>query len=109
MSQHTDRPGYVLAVAQITDMDRFLGEYVPAAGEAMQRYDGEVLVSSVEPDVIEGDWDHNLTFLAKFPSVAAAEDWYADEGYKAAKEIREEISEYTHWIHLPEFSPDAIA
>lgn len=98
-----------MAVAQITDMARFLGEYVPAAGEAMRRYGGEVLVSSVEPDVIKGDWDHNLTFLAKFPSVEAAEEWYTDDGYEAAKDIREEISEYTHWIHLPEFSPEDIA
>lgn len=109
MAQNNDRKGYVIAVARITDMDRFLGEYVPIAGEAMERYDGKVLVSTVEPDVIEGDWDHTLTFIAEFPSVEAAEAWHDDEGYQKAKKIRQEISEYTHWIQASEFSPEDFA
>lgn len=90
-------------------MDRFLGEYVPVAGEAMERHGGRVLVSTPDPDVIEGNWDHTLTFLAEFPAVEDAEARYIDEGHQVAKEARQGISEYTQWIHASEFSPEDVA
>jgi uncharacterized protein (DUF1330 family) len=106
MSQDTQRKGYVIAVDQITDVDRFMDEYLPAAGETIADHDGEVLVGSPDFDVIEGDWDHTMTVVVEFPSVEAAEEWYNDDTYQEVMQVRHETCEYTDLIITPSFSPD---
>ncbi|MCO8253945.1 DUF1330 domain-containing protein [Haladaptatus sp. AB618] len=106
MSHDTQRKGYVIAVDGITDVDRFMDEYLPATGETVADHDGEVLVGSTDIDVIEGDWDHSLTVVLEFPSVEAAEEWYNDDTYQELKRVRHETCEYTDLIITSSFSPD---
>lgn len=103
------RKGYVIAVDEITDMDRFMNEYLPAAAETVDAYDGEPLVLSFDPNVIEGEWDHTLTVVVEFPSIETAQEWYADETYQEVKQIRHETTAYTNLILAPQFAPEDLA
>jgi len=106
MASDTERKGYVIAVDQITDRDRFMDEYLPATAETIAAHDGEVLVGSTDPDVIEGDWDHSLTVVVEFPSVEAAEGWYHDETYQEVMQVRHDTCEYTDLVITASFAPD---
>lgn len=61
MSAETDasRKGYAVFIETISDWDRYLNDYFPPAGETVEKHGGTVLVGSPDPDVIEGEWDHN--------------------------------------------------
>jgi uncharacterized protein (DUF1330 family) len=87
-------------------MDRFTEDYLPIAAETIDAHDGEVLVGSFDPDVIEGEWDPTGTFVVEFPSVEAANEWYKDDTYQEAVPIRHETCSYTNLIITPVFRPE---
>lgn len=109
MGSETAGKGYVIAVDQITDVDRFMNEYLPGAAETIAAHDGTVLVGSTDPDVIEGDWNHTLTVLVEFPSVDVAHDWYNDEDYQKIMQVRHDTCEHTDLVIAPSFSPNDLA
>lgn len=82
MASDIERKGYLIAVDEITDMERFTNEYLLTAAETIDDYDGEVLVGSFDPEVIEGEWDHSLTVVVEFPSVETVKEWYNDKTYQ---------------------------
>lgn len=98
--------GYVIAVDKIVDMERFTTEYLPTAAETIQNHEGKILVSSFDPQVVEGEWDHTLTAVIEFPSLEAAEEWYNDETYQEVKQIRHDTCSYTNMVIEPEFTPE---
>lgn len=108
MTPETDgsRKGYAIFVEQITDWDRYLNEYLPAAGETLEDHGGTLAVWNREPDVIEGEWEHNVTVVLEFPSVEDARAWYDGPAYEEVKPIRHDACEYAHAIITPEFSPE---
>lgn len=107
MSTETDTSskGYVIFQEEITDLERYLNEYLPPAAETVEDHGGRVLVNTTDPDVIEGEWDHSRTVVVEFPSVEAAHEWYTDPAYEEVKPIRHEASEYANAVICPEFSP----
>ena len=108
MSTETDhsRRGYAIFIEEITDWDSYLEEYLPAAGETVDDHGGELTVWDRDPEVIEGEWDHNMTVVVEFPSVEDAKAWYNDPDYEELKSIRHEACEYSHAIITPEFSAE---
>lgn len=100
----TDRgeSGYVIAVDEIIDTNRFTDEYVPVAAETIEAYGGEVLVRSFDPDVLEGKWDHTSVIVVEFPSVVDAKAWYDDETYQVAAQVRRDACRYTNLVITPE-------
>lgn len=107
MSTESDtRKGYAIFQEKISDWDRYMEEYLPGAAETIEAHDGEVIVGIPDPDVLEGNWDHSLTVVVEFPSVAEAQAWYNDPDYEEVKQIRIESSEYANAIICPAFSPD---
>lgn len=106
MSTETDtsRKGYAIFVEEITDWDRYLEEYLPAAGEVVDDHGGTLNVWNRDPDVIEGEWDHNMTVVVEFPSVEDARAWYEDPAYEEVKSVRHDACEYSHAIITAEFS-----
>jgi uncharacterized protein (DUF1330 family) len=108
MSTETESPrkGYAIFVEEITDWDRYLNEYLPRAGETVEDHGGTLTVWNEDPDVIEGEWKHNMTVVVEFPSVEDARAWYSDPVYEEVMPIRHEACEYAHAILTPEFSPD---
>lgn len=54
-----------------------------------ERYDGEILVtSSVDTEVVEGEWAYPRTVIMKFPSLDQARNWYQDPDYQALAQHR---------------------
>ena len=102
----TSSKGYAIFIETISDWDRYLNEYFPPASETVEEHGGTVLVGNPDPDVIEGEWDHNMTVVLEFDSVEDAQAWYNDPAYEEVKPIRHEACEYAHAIISPEFSPD---
>ncbi|WP_336345202.1 DUF1330 domain-containing protein [Halalkalicoccus ordinarius] len=100
---------YLIVVSEITDMDRFMNEYLPVAAETADAYGGETLVFSFDPNVVEGEWDHTLTVVVEFPSLQTAREWYADETYQEVKQIRHETTAYTNLIFAPQFVPEDLS
>ena len=101
MPSEPEEKGYVIATEGITDSERLEDEYLPVAGETIDEYGGEILVSAPDPDVVEGEWDHDATLIVEFPSVKAAREWYEDETYQEVKQVRHEATEYTDLIVVP--------
>lgn len=101
---------YLISVNQIADMDRYENEYLPAAGETLLEYGGEPLFVSIDPDVVEGEWDHNHTFVAEFPSAEAAQEWYNDETYQSEEleQLREEVFDYMNIFFASTFDPEDV-
>lgn len=102
----SSRTGYAVFIEEITDWDRYLNEYLPAADETLDEHGGTLAVWNRDPDVIEGEWDHNMTVVVEFPSVEDARAWYEGDAYEAVKEIRHDACEYAHAIITPEFAPE---
>ncbi|ADB61983.1 protein of unknown function DUF1330 [Haloterrigena turkmenica DSM 5511] len=98
--------GYVIAVDGITDRDRFMNEYFPVAAETTVAHDGEALVISFDPTVLDGEWGHDLTVALEFPSVRAAKEWYADDALQEVREIRHETTAYSNLIVTSQYSPE---
>ena len=103
--EDTSDKGYVIFQEEITDLDRYLNEYLPTAAETIGDHDGSVLVNTTDPEVVEGEWDHSRTVVVEFPSVEAAREWYTDPAYEEVKPVRIESSEYANAVICPEFSP----
>lgn len=98
---------YLISVNEIADMDRYENEYLPTAGETLLEYGGKPLFVSIGTEVVEGDWGHNHTFVAEFPSAEAAQEWYKDETYQSEelKQLREEVFDYMNIFFAPAFNP----
>lgn len=79
----------VYIVAQIDIRDRELyGKYEQGFPEVFARYQGELLVVSEEPVVVEGEWPFTRTVLIRFPSAEAARGWYESPEYQAIAQHR---------------------
>lgn len=102
----TSRKGYAIFIEEVTDWDSYLNEYLPAAGETLAAHGGTLTVWSRAPDVLEGEWDHNMTVVVEFPSVEDARAWYGDPAYEELIPIRRAACEYAHAILTPEFAPE---
>lgn len=80
MSTETDtsRKAYAIFIETITDWDSYLNDYLPPAGETVEDHGGTLLVGNPDPDVVEGEWDHNVTVVVELDSVEDARAWYND-------------------------------
>ena len=103
---NSSRKGYAIFIEQIDDWDSYLNDYLPPASETVENHGGTLTVWNKEPDVIEGEWDHNMTVVVEFPSVEDARAWYNDSDYEEVMSIRHEACEYAHAIITPQFSPE---
>jgi len=106
IDSESSRKGYAIFVEEITDWDSYMNEYLPAADETLDPHDGTLTVWNKDPEVIEGDWDHNMTVVVEFPTVEDARAWYEGLAYEEVKPIRHDACEYAHAIITPEFAPE---
>ena len=66
----------VLIIAQIRIHDRERYEkYAEGFLGVFERYDGELLVVSEDPVVLEGEWPYTRTVVLRFPSADEARRW----------------------------------
>jgi uncharacterized protein (DUF1330 family) len=79
----------VYIIAQIDIHDR--GEYDKYSDgflDVFARFNGEVLVVSENPIVVEGEWPYTRTVVLRFPSAEEAQRWYGSPEYQAIAQHR---------------------
>ena len=79
--------GYVIVDMNITDMERYK-QYMAAAPATIKDLGGEYLVRGGQQETLEGDWQPARMAVVRFPSYAAAKQWYGGEQYRQAREKR---------------------
>lgn len=80
-------PGYAIAHLRTPTLNGDVFEYLERIQATLDPFDGRFLVHGADVDVREGDWPGTIVVIA-FPSVDAARDWYASDGYQAILPLR---------------------
>lgn len=84
-----DAPGYIVVqIDAIEDPDTFFSDYADRAGPTLAKHGFVGLVASAEPNRLEGTAPDGWTVILQFPSVEAAQGWYDDPEYVAARPFR---------------------
>lgn len=84
-----DVPGYILVqIDAIEDPDTFFNDYANQAGPTLVKHGFVGMVASSEPDRLEGEAPDAWTVVIQFSSVDAAQGWYDDPEYVAARPLR---------------------
>jgi uncharacterized protein (DUF1330 family) len=79
----------VYIIAQIDIHDRATYDrYSEGFPDVFAKYQGELLVVSEEPYVVEGEWPYTRTVLIRFPSADEATRWYSSPEYQAIAQHR---------------------
>lgn len=86
-------PVHVLAQLRIEDKETFMEHYIKPLQRINSRHEVEVVSASFDIDTIEGEANHNMTAILKFPSRQVFDAWYADEEYQPLIEIRKRLSD----------------
>ena len=90
-SEEQTKPAYLI-VSSERNAGVDYGPYQNAAGPLARNAGVQILASSQEPLLLEGEWPaHNVT-LEVFPSMTTLTDFWYSEGYQAAKKLREGLS-----------------
>jgi uncharacterized protein (DUF1330 family) len=97
--------GYLLAQIEVTDRQAYMDEYGSRAIPTIMNAGGKVLVANWDAVTSEGSWPSNLTVVVEFPSLKAAQSWYASEEYSKAKPFRLKNAEYSNLILLEGVPP----
>lgn len=84
---------YLVASYTITDPEGYAA-YPAAVGPTLLAYGGELIVGDFQSHVLEGT-PHPVTIIVRFPSKAAALDWYKSAEYTAIVNLRTDHSEGT--------------
>jgi len=79
----------VYIIAQISIHDRAEYEkYSDGFLDVFARFEGELLVVSEDPIVVEGEWPYTRTVLIRFPSADEARRWYESPEYQKIAQHR---------------------
>lgn len=95
---------YFILNQELSDLQRYLDEYVPAAMSVVGRYGGELLAFDAAAEALEGS-PAACVVLARFPDKAAIRAFLADPDYQPAKALRLSISSSVMAVAVPEFQP----
>ena len=78
---------YVIAHVEVSNPAQY-EEYKRWSSEAIKVHGAEVCVRGGKVDVLEGDWQPQRVVVLKFPSMEAANRFYASPEYGKAREAR---------------------
>ena len=78
---------YIIAQIRIHDRAAY-DQYSAGFLEVFARYQGQLLVVSEDPVVVEGEWPYTRTVVMRFPSADEARRWYASPEYQAIAQHR---------------------
>lgn len=87
---------YLIANVNVTDPEQY-EQYRRLSSAAIEHSQVEVLVRGGDTHALEGEAPAR-TVVFKFPSVAAAREFYESETYKKARQVREGAAEMTMYI-----------
>lgn len=73
----------VYVIAQISIHDRAVYEkYQSQFIDVFKKFDGKLLAADLNPQVVEGDWNHEKVVLMEFPDENAFQDWASSPDYQ---------------------------
>ncbi|MCC5795341.1 MAG: DUF1330 domain-containing protein [Chromatiales bacterium] len=83
-------PAYMIVVAEITDRDRFINDYAPAAAQLVQQFGGRYVLRAPGAEVLEGGFGPNRSVaVSQWPDKAAARRFWESPEYQAVRRLRE--------------------
>lgn len=81
---------YMIVIAHITDRDRFIGGYAPAAAELVSRFGGRYVLRAPGAEVLEGATGPNRSVVVSvWPDKAAALRFWNSPEYARVKQLRD--------------------
>lgn len=83
--------GYVIAQINVTDPAVY-ADYVGLVQPTIQAFGGEFIVRGGKAQSFEGTPPGDRNVVIRFPSYAAAQDWYHSELYSEARALRQSAS-----------------
>jgi uncharacterized protein (DUF1330 family) len=78
---------YIIAQIDIHDRAEY-DKYSAGFLDVFAKYQGELLVVSEDPIVVEGTWPYTRTVVIRFPTAEEAQRWYASPEYQAIAQHR---------------------
>ncbi|WP_022977961.1 DUF1330 domain-containing protein [Nevskia ramosa] len=90
-------PALMIALVKIRNPAK-LQEYAAAAGPTVAAAGGVVLGRGKYKETLAGAIDVDNAMVARFPSSAAAHDWYHSAAYQALIPVRDEAMEATFFV-----------
>lgn len=83
--------GYVIAQITVTDPVAYR-DYVAAVTPLVEEHGGEYLVRGGHAETLEGVAPGERVVVIRFPSLAAAREWYFSDEYAEVKRLRQAAS-----------------
>ncbi len=94
---------YLALTHKVTDVDKYVGDYVPQVLPILQKHGIEVLAAHFGATAIEGSADSLILLRAE--SEAAFSGFYNDPDYAGPKALRFSITSDQNMVVAPEFTP----
>ena len=80
-------PAYAMATLRDVRMGPQIVQYLERIDATLAPFAGRFLVHGGPKQLLEGDWDGDIVVIA-FPSLAAAQGWYASPAYRDILALR---------------------
>ena len=80
-------PSYIIAQVKVHDSQEY-ENYRSSFMDALTPFDGRILVSTVEAEILEGQWPEVKTVILEFPSRDVAMAWYNSDQYQKIAQHR---------------------
>jgi len=102
----TSAPAYFMVQIRARSFEDTMARYGQFALATVADFGGELLAGTPTPKVQEGEWDGNWAAVLRFPSLAAAEEWYHSAEYRPLKDLRiNELTEMNRVLLLEGVAP----
>jgi len=83
-------PAYMIVVADISDREKFISAYAPAAARLVSDFGGRYVLRAPGAEVLEGEIGPNRSVVvSEWPDKAAALRFWHSAEYQAVKKLRE--------------------
>ena len=82
---------YVIADVKVEDREQY-EDYRKMVPATIAAYGGRFIARGGRTEVLEGEWRPNRVVIIEFESVERAKEWWASEGYREARELRQRTS-----------------
>ena len=85
---------YMIVYANITDREKFLQGYAPAAAKLVQQFGGEYLIRGQGMEVLEGTLEPGMSVvISEWPDKETILKFWNSPEYQDAKKLREGVCE----------------
>ncbi len=87
-------PAYMIVHATLTDREKFISGYAPAAAKLVAQFGGRYILRATGATVLEGDLDEGSSVvISEWPDRAAALRFWNSPEYADVKKLREGCAE----------------